>query len=625
MSEGTTRQVARSDPQNSLNFELPPEWLSEGQLHLQLDHLEIDGNFSFHRCIDCDNPRLPGPPGGDVVRFHAVPPMRVWLVGVPLELPMRTDPVVPRQLDFDMLASWIRRTYPASDVRITQTSLPEITQAALPPGPPGATRLPTCHYVNAAITFWALQIPGESIHTRYYGLVGDNGGGTFMGGCSLLDGGTIGSGPAGPSWPFETDHWDKDGSYADWYGGHELGHLYGRLHPGFCAGNTDDDDDFPYANGLLGSSLFDNQGWDAGDAALGLPVATYDWRNAASDIMTYCPDEWMSAYTYRGILRYGCEETSQGCPTIPVRHGPELPAETSSAGSERREARKGSHGRQWLTVSGSLSPESGKVDLDPLSTLRGVAPTDRPRRSPYSIVLRSSAGRELARYPFTPKLESDLARGRRLALIQEVVRFDERTRVVEIRKGKRTLERVRASAHAPQVRIISPERSKRLGRRVTVRWRGNDPDDDRLTYSLLYSPRGDRWVPVAAGLRKRSYRVDLGDLPGGRKARFRVVATDGVRADVAVAGGFKVPVKSPAVRISAPAPDAALIEGQETQFVATVLDLQDVAFAPDRIVWRSSSRASSAAAPQSRPRFSRETTSSRSAPPTAPARARKPR
>jgi hypothetical protein len=122
-----------------------------------------------------------------------------------------------------------------------------------------------------------------------------------------------------------------------------------------------------------------------------------------------------------------------------------------------------------------------------------------------------------------------------------------------------------------------------------VRWRGSDGDRDRLTYTLLYSNGGGDYIPVAAGLRKRSYKVDLRSLPGGRKARFRVVANDGVLTGAARSKGkLRVPAKAPRVSILSPEPGASLVEKSQIQLAASVEDLQDANLKRRNIAWRSS-------------------------------------
>ena len=114
-------------------------------------------------------------------------------------------------------------------------------------------------------------MPAQPSQTRYYGVVADSdnsGDGFFMRGCSNI-GGRFGSGPAGSG----TFGWDNDGSYADWYGGHEIGHMFDRLHPDGGCEDSDDDDNFPYLGGEIGNTTFDNQGVDPGDSTFGIPLS----------------------------------------------------------------------------------------------------------------------------------------------------------------------------------------------------------------------------------------------------------------------------------------------------------------------------------------------------------------
>ena len=54
------------------------------------------------------------------------------------------------------------------------------------------------------------------------------------------------------------------------------------------------------------------------------------------------------------------------------------------------------------------------------------------------------------------------------------------------------------------------------------------PTAGRLTATVLYAADGKHYVPVANDLRRRSARVDLSELGGGRRAALRVVVSDGV-------------------------------------------------------------------------------------------------
>lgn len=584
---GATRDTARSSLTKSLNFELPPEWLAPGRLHLELDRLEIEGAQSTLPCDDCDNHFPSGAPATKT--FYEVPPVRVWLVSVPYVPTPGAAPNMPSQFDVSMLASWLRRAYPTAEVRETQIAMP--TQ----PGPPGYVDDDDdgvdesrdgflCDDLNSRLAEWVQATQAQHANTRYYGVVSDAGG-LFMRGCAQI-GGRFGSGPAGSG----TFGWDNDGAYTDWYGGHEIGHMYGRKHPGSCE-ESDDDDNYPFAMGLIGSLQGDFQGFDAGDAALGPTQQLLDWRKGWSDLMTYCENQWISDYSYRGILGNLCKRERQNCPAYGL-------AAATRAGGERR-ARRASGSRSaktrggpLLAINASLELPSQKLKLSSLAAMRGLTLTSRPKRSPYAIELRGRSGRKLASYPIEPKLQSDQPAGRRVALIAEVVRFARGAERVAVTRGSRTLASEPVSGHAPRVKVTAPGKVKRkLGKRVRVRWRASDADRDRLTYSLLYSGDGKDYVPVVAGLHKRSYRVDLRRLPGGRKARFRVVANDGILTGKATSKGrLRVPAKAPKVEILSPVPGDALAEKAQVRLAAGIDDLQDANLKRRDVVWSSSTQ-----------------------------------
>ncbi|MFL6333272.1 MAG: hypothetical protein ACJ754_08030 [Pyrinomonadaceae bacterium] len=102
----------------------------------------------------------------------------------------------------------------------------------------------------------------------------------------------VASGPAGDP----EGGWDTDGSYGDWYGAHELAHTFGRLHPGFCDGNSEDDAEFPFKDGQLSNGNGAFVGFDIGDEQHGIPMQALPgsrWH----DVMTYCERQWISSYT----------------------------------------------------------------------------------------------------------------------------------------------------------------------------------------------------------------------------------------------------------------------------------------------------------------------------------------
>ena len=572
VNAGSTPESARSSLSGSLNFELPREWLGAGQLHLELEHLAIDGVESSLPCDDCDN-HFPGNSLPATVTVRDAPPLRIGLVSVPWRTSPMSTTNMPRQFDIDMLTSWLQRAYPSSDVQVTQLAMPVRDEEPGFVDDDGKVIREgfLCDELNADLSEFVATLPAQDPRMRFYGLVSDAGG-NFMRGCAGI-GGRFGSGPTGPA-PARFA-WDTDGTYADFYGAHEIGHMYDRRHPGAC-GETDDDD--PPGAGLLGGPNLDHQGIDAGNTTLGLPFQLNDWRDSWSDVMTYCDNEWISSHTFRGILRNLCKGDQANCPNQALASSSRATAAASGAARSPR-----------LAVTGSLTLRSGRLSLEPPSVRPGLRLSQRPRRSNYAIALHGAGGRLLARYPIKPDVMSDPPRPRAAtALIDEVVPFRAGTRRITVTKGKRTLASVRVSAHAPKVDLLAPRRGK-LGKRVTVRWRSTDADGGRRSYTLLYSHDGKRFTPVAAGLGKTSLRVDLRNLPGGSRARFMVIASDGVRTGSdRTDRALKVPVKRPRVLIATPRQGAQLASGQPVSLLASVSDPQQQRLPSGRLVWTSS-------------------------------------
>ena len=569
VSPAATQASARSKLANGLLFELPRDWLGAGRLHLQLEHLFVEGTQSARPCDGCENPGVGGPA---TVNFHTVPPLRIFLVGVPYTT-IAGATNAPRQLDFDLLASWLRRVYPSAEVQITQTAM-----AALPDPPTD------CHDVNADLRdFAAAMTPAQDERTRFYGLV-SVAGGNFMRGCAVI-GGRFASGPTGPG----TFGWDNDGSFGDWYGGHELGHTYTRLHPGMCD-ESDDDGGYPYPGGVIGNQIFDKQGFDAGDGALSVAMALNDWRDGWSDVMTYCDRQWISDYTYRGILRNVCETDVPNCPDHVLftgRSAPRAAARPATHAAARTSLR--------LSIAGTIARTTGRLTLAPMWLRRGIGLSRRPARSDYAIVLRDRRGRTRARYPFTPKAEEfgpplpgSPAQPRTTSslVVDEVVALRAGSARIIITKGGRVLGSRRVSAHAPKVRIRPLTRP--TASFVTVRWRASDADGGRRTYSVLYAHDGKRFSTVASGLRRSSLRVDLRRLPGGSRARFRVLANDGVRSGSGTSRTLSVAVKAPRVLIASPARGAEVGDGEPISLRATASDPQDARLPASALRWTSS-------------------------------------
>jgi hypothetical protein len=290
---GATPAQLRSRRENlsfSLDFRLPDKFTRAGTLWFKLGKVRD--------ASDGETVQITGMVAARTVTFLKSPRLRLRVIN--LRYAAGTPPVqyAASKNDLEHLESWLTRAYPVPEIAFSSITVP----ATFTPPFENVNSPTTAEQANAHLTaLRALDVAGgRDPGTHYYGMVADGGG--FMRGLANAIPGTpdpsaVASGPTGVGYP-----WDTDGSYGDWYGGHELAHTLGRRHPGFCGNPTQGNDDpaFPFANGQLSNADGAFTGLDVGDSDLGITAAALPgttWH----DVMTYCDYQWLSSYAYVGI------------------------------------------------------------------------------------------------------------------------------------------------------------------------------------------------------------------------------------------------------------------------------------------------------------------------------------
>lgn len=433
------------------------------------------------------------------VTFEPVPPLNLAVHRIGYRA--NGNNYLPAQVHVDRLISWLGRAYPVHQVANRQYTY-DLGEG-----------LPDCVRVNNSLTrkrlfdtIFAVPVPAG---TRYYGLVADGGG--FMRGCAAGIPSFVASGPAGT----QGFAWDTDGSYGDWYGGHELGHTYGRRHVR-CRGEAGADPAYPdHPRGRIskeqsGDNAF--YGFDIGNHAVYGP----NWH----DMMTYCANQWIGEHTYEGIM-----EALQA--TLP-------PPPDPGAGSAR------------MLVLGAIYTATAQLDA---AFIIPNAPDLKPRvPGPYDLVLRNAAGAELARYPFTPEegvddvLREDANNQDddhlEVKFVAELVPHSAGARRVDLEGPDGLLASIMPGAQSPVVTLLSPNGGEIISDdSVTVSWTASDADGDPLAILIQYSPdNGLTWEVVGqyqagGGLGPaavQSIGIDRGNLVVGSEALFRIWVSDGL-------------------------------------------------------------------------------------------------
>ena len=499
----------------SLNFALPAAQTNAAALTLTVGSVT---NSATHAMIPVAFN------SSTIVHFDANHPLRVRVLAVRYRQQVNPAPAPPTTFlatasDLQHMRSWLGRAYPAANV-IWSTGVID-ARAAVPFGSGD---------INAQLAaIRAVDIStGTDKRTHYYGMVSD--GGFFMRGSaagipSTPDPSVVASGPTGPgNWG-----WDFDGSYGDWYGGHELGHTFGRMHPGFCRGNSRDDTAYPYPNGQLASSDGSFYGFDVGDAALSIPMAALPGTQWF-DVMTYCNNEWLSDYTYEAIKTRLVAEDALPAGAVPG--AVPVPAAAGGAPDDRfPAAASGAAGaavvdRNLISVVASVNLTTGQGKLEYVQAVPGHEPTPSDATSSVAVRALDSSGAVLSSHAAPVKLNSELAPGDpRTGLVDAVIPVETRATTLELVINGRVVDTFHAGGQAPAVssaRVVSAE-----GGEVALAW-NTGPRQAGHTYAVQASTDGGQtWQTLAVGLTEPTMNIDQTQFGHGQTVKVRVIATDG--------------------------------------------------------------------------------------------------
>jgi hypothetical protein len=225
--------------------------------------------------------------------------------------------------------------------------------------------------------------------------------------------------------------WDYLPSAAD-VAAHEWGHNWGRQHSP-CGGASSPDPNYPYAKATIGV-----YGFDLTTSTLKPPSAT--------DIMAYCSNQWISDYTYRGVLDYRAAS----------------PAVASDFGQAMQPC---------LLVWGRIV--DGQPVLEPAFEI--VARPSLPAHGgPYTVEGRDDAGSRVFGLSFTPERVADDPHGGQHFSFAVPLPSQRAARIAVLRMagGGREATTRRSYRMTPQMRSapVAIEARRSAPGRVALRW-----------------------------------------------------------------------------------------------------------------------------------------------------------
>ena len=334
---------------------------------------------------------------------------------------------------------------------------------------------------------------------------------------------------------------------------HEIGHNLGRRHP-TCA---DSSSDWPYG---ATTSTIQEVGFDV-FSLTAHPATKRDWM-VGGNCGNSSTDMWISPWNWTQILN-GVEDWMAQAWVLPVQQGP------------------------TVIVSGQIWEDGG--ELNPLWLLdEHLEPLGIPEGDTYCLSFLDRDGNLLLQRCF------DLDyRNRRWTGQSEVGTFGMRfgfppdTALIQLSRGMEILDERYVSESVPQVQVITPNGGEVWEGIHTVEWEAGDPDNQHLTYNVLYSPDGgETWQSLASGLTEPFLEVDSAQIAGTDRGLMRVMASDGVLTGRDESDEtFTVAPHPPAVNILHPADGTGYEPGELIVLTGSAFDLEDGPLTGDNLRW----------------------------------------
>ena len=324
---------------------------------------------------------------------------------------------------------------------------------------------------------------------------------------------------------------------------HELAHNLGRAHPQrpMASGITCQDQKSEALFNILNGRLFTDWPYSTAD----IQEVGFDPENLKvipsnyTDYMSYCDlngiQDWTSPWTYTQLA------TVHLLPSGGIGYAAQKPAPRALAAGVATSAQVLIRG--WALrdgTAGSLNP------------VYNVLTSDAPRVSDPAgshCIRFSGAAGAISDFCFSlgfVEIES------RTVLDKEYFAFKapmpEGVTRIALVTGGNEIAALSATSAPPQLSITSPAAGDQWnGGTQTIAWTASDQDGAPLAFNVLYSSDGGQsWLPMAIDITDYQYTFDPSQIAGGNNVMFRVMATDGLNSTSVDVGPVTV-LQTPAI------------------------------------------------------------------------------
>lgn len=151
-----------------------------------------------------------------------------------------------------------------------------------------------------------------------------------------------------------------------------------------------------------------------------------------------------------------------------------------------------------------------------------------------------------------------------------------------VMKGDAIVGRIPVSNGTPVISIMSPQGGDEYSDTIPIEWEGSDPDGDELYYTVEYSCDGMEWLVLESEFMDNKLIQKISNLPGGKNAKIRVTASDGINFTTTESNTFILPYKAMEVTIEEPIIEAGIVFLQGRAY-----DFNEGGIYEDNLTWTS--------------------------------------
>ncbi len=520
--------INRNTTNNTANFTLPSTW-DQGTVTFSGRVKDLLGNV---------HSSSPFP-----LAFTAREIPNYWIV--PINTGSNASPVVVSNTTISDQEGYQRALYPVPEINFTRKPWQDIGPTTV-----NATIGDLNEYHTGVVLAWLVSVlfTGKQPYTlpdQIYGFTPSGGGisdPTWIGAGGYVARGYLGTSLEG-TMAHEINHNLDRSSSGTW----------GRHVPAGCSA-AGPDPAWPYSNDDIQETGFDTR-------SMKVVPSTYP------DMMSYCqsgstPTKWISPYRWSNLFNtFSVSLNSQ------MLEQPLAP-------------------QTVYYVSGHVNVDGTGI-LDPALTQPGI-PTTGITAGDYAVEVRGAGGTLLSSLPFQAQFV-EMEPGETINTVYfnfQILANVAAEKLVLTYKGN-ILDEIKVSAHAPVVKITSPNGGETWQGHGTATWTASDLDGDPLTYTVLYSPDGGSiWYPISSGITSTSLDVDATSLPGSTNAIIKVIVTDGINTGEDVSDApFIVTDNPPNVYITSPAPKTLVTPETQVSLEGEATDPEDGSIPDDSIYW----------------------------------------